>query len=59
MFQIKSKPVLDPEYIGLIQDIFARPIPGHLYRGYTILDGEGQLETEVNKKIRYQMHTIS
>lgn len=47
---MKSKPTLDPEYIGLIHDVYARPIPGHLYRGYAILDGEGQQETEVTIK---------
>lgn len=39
---------MDPEYIALIQDIYAKPIPGHLYRGYTILDEEAKQETEVN-----------
>lgn len=44
---MKSKPILDPEYISLIHDVYSKPIPGHLYRGYVVLDGEGQQETEV------------
>ncbi|KAJ8967373.1 hypothetical protein NQ314_002933 [Rhamnusium bicolor] len=42
---IKSKPK-DPEYYQLIQDVFAKPILGHLYRGYAVLgSGEPKQET--------------
>ncbi|XP_060524806.1 fatty acid synthase-like [Cylas formicarius] len=27
----------DPEYFHMVQDLFAKPIMGHLYRGYTIV----------------------
>ncbi|RZB84952.1 fatty acid synthase, partial [Asbolus verrucosus] len=37
---IKSKPSIDIEYVQLIQDLYSKPILGHLYRGYTILGTE-------------------
>lgn len=49
---------MDPEYIALIQDIFARPIPGHLYRGYTILDEEAKQETEVTENRLVFIHIL-
>ncbi|KAJ8922067.1 hypothetical protein NQ315_008708 [Exocentrus adspersus] len=45
---VKSKPE-DPEYYQLIQDVFAKPILGHLYRGYAVLD------TEVKQESGYHM----
>ncbi|XP_018570431.1 fatty acid synthase-like [Anoplophora glabripennis] len=42
---VKSKPK-DPEYYQLIQDVFAKPILGHLYRGYAVLGQDVKQETE-------------
>lgn len=44
---MKSKP-RDPEYYQLIQDVFAKPILGHLYRGYAVLGQEVKQESEVS-----------
>lgn len=45
--QEKCKDYTDPEYIALIQDLYSKPIPGHLYRGYVVLGDEGKQESEV------------
>lgn len=34
--QVLSRP-LDREYVRLLQDVHAEQIPGHIYRGYTII----------------------
>ncbi|XP_025837114.1 fatty acid synthase-like isoform X3 [Agrilus planipennis] len=36
----------DAEYANLIQEIFATPIPGHLYRGYVLAGNEVKQEFE-------------
>ncbi|EEZ97866.2 fatty acid synthase [Tribolium castaneum] len=41
---IKSRATIDPEYVKLIQDLYSKPILGHLYRGYTILGAEAPKE---------------
>lgn len=51
IFQVESRPV-DVEYIRLLHDIYAQVIPGHLYRGYTILEGN----SESKKRIREIKH---
>ncbi|KAF5305398.1 hypothetical protein FQR65_LT07724 [Abscondita terminalis] len=36
----------DLEYISLIHEAFKKSIPGHLYRGYAILDGQAEQKSE-------------
>ncbi|CAG9823792.1 unnamed protein product [Phaedon cochleariae] len=37
---LKNKPQ-DPEFYKLVQDVFSRPIQGHLHRGYMLFGEEG------------------
>ncbi|CAH2007391.1 unnamed protein product [Acanthoscelides obtectus] len=41
---LKTKP-RDPEYYRLIHEVFSKPIPGHLYRGYVTLGEEIKQES--------------
>ncbi|GJQ69352.1 hypothetical protein Trydic_g6479 [Trypoxylus dichotomus] len=34
---LQTDPNIDKEYIGLTHKLFSKTVPGHLYRGYTIL----------------------
>ncbi|XP_046739713.1 fatty acid synthase-like [Diprion similis] len=43
---LESRPV-DVEYIGLIHNIHAEEIPGHLYRGHTILPARGIAQNNI------------
>ncbi|XP_017779765.1 PREDICTED: fatty acid synthase-like isoform X2 [Nicrophorus vespilloides] len=43
---VKDQPEMDQEYIGLTQELFSKAIPGHLYRGYSVLDTEGEVKRE-------------
>ncbi|KAK4881873.1 hypothetical protein RN001_005192 [Aquatica leii] len=43
---LKSEEVVDPEYIALIYEAFKKSIPGHLYRGYAVLDDTKEPKTE-------------
>nr|CAH7755304.1 unnamed protein product [Callosobruchus chinensis] len=41
---LKAKP-RDPEYYRLIHEVFSKPIPGHLYRGYITMGEEIKQES--------------
>lgn len=43
---VKTKPRDNPEYFALLQELFSKPILGHLYRGYAILGEEDKFESE-------------
>lgn len=52
IFQIESRPV-DVEYIRLLHDIHARDIPGHLYRGYTIVGNSAASQKHIREIEHY------
>lgn len=59
MVQLESRPV-DVEYVKLYHDIHSQDIPGHLYRGYVLLKGNGKnlKQVEVFKKFFYYFYFI-
>ncbi|XP_053598737.1 fatty acid synthase [Microplitis demolitor] len=46
LHDVESRP-LDVEYVRLLQDIHSEDIPGHLYRGYTILSKHTTQENRI------------
>lgn len=51
LFQFLSRP-LDKEYVRLLQDVQADQIPGHIYRGYTILSKDSKNNHSIDLQVR-------
>ncbi|CAD6237323.1 GSCOCG00002250001-RA-CDS, partial [Cotesia congregata] len=49
---VESRPI-DVEYVRLLQDIYTEDIPGHLYRGYTILSRHTTKENRIRDTEHY------
>lgn len=44
IFQQLENKTLDAEFVRLLHEVHSEDIPGHIYRGYTIVKKEGQNE---------------
>jgi len=43
---------LDKEYVRLLQDVQADQIPGHIYRGYTVISKDIKANHSVDLQVR-------
>jgi len=42
---------LDKEYVRLLQDVQAEQIPGHIYRGYTIIKKDSKANHSMDLQV--------
>lgn len=50
--QVESRPV-DAEYVRLLHDVYADDIPGHMYRGYTVVGGSATQDKPIREIQHY------